>query len=90
MEAQLLHSRTVTKNLMTNKTDNKKEGENKDEHPETVKMGEEGEKCISSLDARVDHIEQLLKQSSMFNNCFNDYAGFTTIPKGNCLLSSPC
>ena len=90
MEAQLLHSSIVTKNLMTTRLIDKKEGENKDEHLETMKRGEKGEKSISSLDSRLDRIEQLLKESSMFNNCFNDYAGFITILKGNCLLSSPC
>jgi len=34
------------------------------------------------MDSQVDHRQQPLKESSMFNNCFNDYAGFTTIPKG--------
>jgi len=34
------------------------------------------------VDSRVDHTEQLLKESSMFNNFYNDYVGFTTILKG--------
>ena len=34
------------------------------------------------MDPQVDYIEQLLKESTMFNNYFNDYVGFASISKG--------
>jgi len=58
------------------------EGENNRENLEVVKKGEEEEKSCPLLDSRVDHIEQLLKESSMFNNYFNNYVGFTYISIG--------
>ena len=46
------------------------------------KKEEKEEKSTPQIDPRADQIKQLLKESSMFNNYFNDYAGFTSIPKG--------
>jgi len=48
-----------------NETEDKEQGEDKKGEPEEVKKGEEEEKSTPSL----------------FNNSFNGYAGFTSIPK---------
>jgi len=34
------------------------------------------------MDPRIDHIEQLPKESSMVNNYFNDHVEFTSISRG--------
>ena len=58
------------------------EGEDKRESMEVVKKGEAEEKSAPPMDPWVNRIEHLLKESCKFNYYFNDYAGFTTIPKG--------
>jgi len=40
---------------------------------------EEKEKDTPKTNPRLDRIEQLLKQSSLFNGFFNDYEEFTSI-----------
>jgi len=43
---------------------------------------EELEKSNPKVILRIELIEQLLKESSIFNNYFNDHVKFTSVPKG--------
>ena len=55
---------------------------NKDRKEEIENKKDELKKGSPSVDPWIDHIEQVLNKSSVFDNYFNDYVEFTTIREG--------